>query len=128
MRSLTHGPAVAGAPLQLDEPPVAGGSVAWAGPALNEPFLIADVAVDSGASIGIAMDSPTMETVDDLLGDADIAMYRAKAQGKGRYHVFREADPDARAARDQTWVERSPTVRRRDPLRLVEPRLQPRAG
>ena len=69
-----------------------------------------------------------METVDDLLGDADIAMYRAKARGKGCYHVFRESDPDARAARDQTWVERGPTVRRRDPLRLIEPRLEPRAG
>ena len=33
-----------------------------------------------------------MATVDDLLGDADIAMYQAKAQGKGRYHVFRETD------------------------------------
>jgi hypothetical protein len=53
---------------------------------------------------------------------------RAKAQGKGRYHVFRETDPDARAARDQTWVERGPTVRRRDPLRLIEPRLEPGAG
>jgi diguanylate cyclase (GGDEF)-like protein len=100
---------------------------------LNEPLLIADVAVDAGASIGIAVDSPTMQTVDDLLGDADIAMYRAKAQGKGCYHVFRETDSDARAARDQAWVERGPTVRRREPLRLAEPRLaeprlEPTAG
>jgi hypothetical protein len=100
---------------------------------LNEPLLIADVAVDAGASIGIATDSPSMRTVDDLLGDADIAMYRAKAQGKGRYHVFRETDPEARAARDQTWVERGPTVRRREPLRVAEPRrpeprLEPAAG
>jgi diguanylate cyclase (GGDEF)-like protein len=100
---------------------------------LNEPLLIEDVAIEAGASIGIAIDSPTMQTVDDLLGDADIAMYRAKAQGKGRFHVFRETDPDARAARDQTWVERGPTVRRRAPLRvteprLAEPRLEPSAG
>jgi diguanylate cyclase (GGDEF)-like protein len=96
--------------------------------ALNEPLLIADVAVEAGASIGIAVDSPSMESVDDLLGDADIAMYRAKAQGKGRYHLFRETDAAARAARDQSWVERGPTVRRREPLRLAEPRLEPRAG
>jgi len=96
--------------------------------ALNEPLLIADVAVEAGASIGIAVDSPSMKSVDDLLGDADIAMYRAKAQGKGRYHVFRETDPAARAARDETWVERGPTVRRREPLRLAETRLEPRAG
>lgn len=101
--------------------------------ALNEPLLIGDVAVDAGASIGIAVDSPSMESVDDLLGDADIAMYRAKAQGKGRYHVFRETDADGRAARDQTWVERGPTVRRHAPLRAAEPRLaeprpEPSAG
>jgi predicted signal transduction protein with EAL and GGDEF domain len=89
--------------------------------------------VGVGASIGIAVDTPTSGTVDDLLGDADIAMYRAKAQGKGRYHVFRETDPDARAARDQAWVERGPTVRRRESLRiteprLAEPRLEPTAG
>jgi len=96
--------------------------------ALNQPLLIADVAVDAGASIGIAVDSPTMATVDDLLGDADIAMYRAKAQGKGRFHVFRENDPDARAAHDQTWAERGPTVRRRDQIHLAKPRLEPTAG
>jgi len=96
--------------------------------ALNEPLQIADMSVEAGASIGIAIDAPSMATVDDLLGDADIAMYRAKAQGKGRYHVFRESDAAARAARDQTWVERGPTVRRREPLRLTEPRLEPRAG
>lgn len=95
---------------------------------LSEPLTLGDASVEVGASIGIAIDSPAMQTVDDLLGDADIAMYQAKAQGKGRYHVFRESDPAARAARDQTWVERGPTVRRRDPLRLVEPRLEPRAG
>jgi diguanylate cyclase (GGDEF)-like protein len=96
--------------------------------ALNEPLHLADVYVEAGASIGIALDSPSMQSVDDLLGDADIAMYRAKAQGKGRYHVFRETDAAARAARDQTWVERGPTVRRREPLRFTEPRLEPRAG
>ena len=96
--------------------------------ALNEPLPIADAMIDAGASIGIALDSPSMSSVDDLLGDADIAMYQAKAKGKGGYHVFREADPAARTARDKTWVERGPTVRRREALRLAEPRLEPNAS
>jgi diguanylate cyclase (GGDEF)-like protein len=96
--------------------------------ALNEPLLIAEGSVDAGASIGIALDSPSMASVDDLLGDADVAMYQAKARGKGRYQVFKETDPTARGAADQTWVERGPTVRRREPIRLGEPRLEPGAG
>jgi diguanylate cyclase (GGDEF)-like protein len=96
--------------------------------ALGEPLSIDGREATTRASIGIAIDTPAMRTVDDLLGDADIAMYRAKALGKCRYHVFREADPAARAARDQTWVERGPTVRRPDMLNRVEPRLEAGAG
>lgn len=95
---------------------------------LNQPIVVADMTVGVGASIGIAVDTPTTTGVDDLLGDADIAMYRAKALGKGRHHVFRDSDPAALAARDQTWMERGPTVRRRELVRLVEPRLEPKAG
>jgi diguanylate cyclase (GGDEF)-like protein len=94
----------------------------------SQPLVVADASIGVGASIGIAIDTPEMETVDDLLVDADVAMYRAKAQGKGRYHVFRYTDPAARAALDKTWLERGPTVRRRPPGRIVEPRLEPRAG
>jgi diguanylate cyclase (GGDEF)-like protein len=96
--------------------------------ALDQPLPVAGRTVAVGVSIGIAIDSPRTGTMDDLLGDADIAMYRAKALGKGRYHVFQEADPAAIAAREQTWVGRGPTVRRREGVRLVEPRLEPRAG
>jgi diguanylate cyclase (GGDEF)-like protein len=96
--------------------------------ALNRELTVAGVSVGVGASIGIAIDTRTTASVDDLLGDADIAMYRAKALGKGRFHIFRDSDPAALAARDQTWLERGLTVRRRDPVRIGEPRLEPGAG
>jgi diguanylate cyclase (GGDEF)-like protein len=96
--------------------------------ALSEPLVIAGVPAAVGASIGIAIGTAEMRTADDLLGDADIAMYRAKAMGKGRYHIFRDSDPASRLDRDETWVERGPSVRRRDTLRLAEPRLEPRAS
>jgi len=52
-----------------------------------------------------------LRTVDDLLGDADVAMYQATALGKGRHHVFDAESSQGRAERTRSWVERGPTVR-----------------
>ena len=41
-------------------------------------------------SIGIALAGGNGQTAEDLLRDADAAMYRAKARGRGRYEVFDE--------------------------------------
>jgi diguanylate cyclase (GGDEF)-like protein len=54
--------------------------------AFHEPFRLGDDVVRVTASIGIA--TGTRESADDLLRDADIALYRAKAAGKGRYCVY----------------------------------------
>ena len=78
---------------------------------LAEPIAVAGVTVEVGASVGIAVDAPSMTTVDDLLGDADVAMYQAKALGKGRHHVFDAAAGEDRATRSRAWVEQGPTVR-----------------
>jgi GGDEF domain-containing protein len=37
----------------------------------------------ASASIGIVLGGPQDHTVDDVLRDADIAMYRAKGSGRG---------------------------------------------
>jgi len=55
---------------------------------LSAPFDIGGRNVFTNASIGIALDSPTYKHADDMLRDADTAMYRAKAAGKGRSEVF----------------------------------------
>ena len=41
------------------------------------------------ASIGIALGQRPQETPDDLLRDADLAMYLAKHNGKGRFEMYR---------------------------------------
>jgi diguanylate cyclase (GGDEF)-like protein len=46
----------------------------------NEAFV--------SASIGIALSNPGYECPEDILRDADTAMYRAKDTGKARYEVF----------------------------------------
>lgn len=40
------------------------------------------------ASIGIVLNTIPYSRPEDILRDADIAMYRAKALGKGRYEMF----------------------------------------
>ncbi|MEN9869905.1 MAG: hypothetical protein RLZZ171_888 [Cyanobacteriota bacterium] len=52
------------------------------------PIHLQERKVFSGASIGIVFGSTTYHNGIELLRDADIAMYRAKTLGKGRYAVF----------------------------------------
>ncbi|MGH2786822.1 MAG: putative bifunctional diguanylate cyclase/phosphodiesterase [Actinomycetota bacterium] len=56
--------------------------------ALKSPFLLQGNEVFVHASIGIAFNSSGRESVDDVLRNADVAMYRAKAHGKGCYEIF----------------------------------------
>ena len=53
--------------------------------ALEAPFELGAREVHVSASIGIATGTADAET---LLRDADLAMYRAKGEGKGRYAIF----------------------------------------
>jgi diguanylate cyclase (GGDEF)-like protein/PAS domain S-box-containing protein len=55
---------------------------------LEKPFVLEGNTVYTSASIGIALNSETTLNPEDLLRDADNAMYRAKALGKSQYAVF----------------------------------------
>ncbi len=55
---------------------------------LEAPFSLSGHEVYTTASIGIALSSTGYEHPENILRDADTAMYRAKAQGKARYEVF----------------------------------------
>ncbi len=55
---------------------------------LKQPMLIGGVNVTTSASIGITFSKLGYTTPEELVRDADIAMYRAKAAGKARYALF----------------------------------------
>ncbi|MCW2966430.1 MAG: hypothetical protein JWM71_202 [Solirubrobacteraceae bacterium] len=89
--------------------------------ALEAPILVAGREVFIGASIGIATGT---SGADDLLRHADVAMYRAKAQGKGRYAMYEdgmqaevverlelEADLQRAIDRDELEVFYQPIIR-----------------
>ena len=61
---------------------------------LKEPFGIDGREVYTTASIGIAESSLGYERAEDVLRDADLAMYRAKALGRVRFVLFDKAMRD----------------------------------
>ena len=58
---------------------------------LAPPFDVDGHEVVVGASVGIAVSTPSYQKPEEILRDADTAMYRAKARGGGCCQVFDEA-------------------------------------
>jgi diguanylate cyclase (GGDEF)-like protein/PAS domain S-box-containing protein len=58
---------------------------------LEEPLLVGDEHVLVRVSIGVAIGTSDTHNPDDLLRDADAAMYVAKRNGKGRHVLFEPA-------------------------------------
>ena len=71
--------------------------------ALSAPFSIGGREVFTSASIGIAPGLRHYANPDEIMRDADTAMYQAKASGKARHELF-DADMHARA-RDRLGLE-----------------------
>jgi diguanylate cyclase (GGDEF)-like protein len=73
--------------------------------ALAHPFFIKNAELGVSASVGIAFSDNTSrgrkESADTLLHDADAAMYRAKAQGPGKYTIFDRTMKADRVSRDK---------------------------
>jgi diguanylate cyclase (GGDEF)-like protein/PAS domain S-box-containing protein len=63
---------------------------------LRGSLRLGDREVFASVSIGIALSSSGYERPEDVLRDADLALYRAKAAGRGRYAIF-DVEMHARA-------------------------------
>jgi diguanylate cyclase (GGDEF)-like protein/PAS domain S-box-containing protein len=88
--------------------------------AIARPIEIAGVEVRVSVSIGVAVDAPdATTTADELLRDADLAMYTAKGDAPGTYAVY---EPSMHAAvlrrLEQKADVASPPVGRRGRTRL----------
>jgi PAS domain S-box-containing protein len=55
---------------------------------LAKPFQLLNQTIFTSASIGVSMGHQDYVSVEDVLRDADIAMYRAKSGGKSRHAIF----------------------------------------
>jgi diguanylate cyclase (GGDEF)-like protein/PAS domain S-box-containing protein len=95
---------------------------------LRQPLMVGQREIFLGVSIGVALSDAIRTTADEMLRDADLAMYEAKAQGRGRHVVF---SPQMReAALDRVALEND--LRRavgRGDLHLVyQPQVDLRTG
>jgi predicted signal transduction protein with EAL and GGDEF domain len=57
---------------------------------LSEPMHISGKELFTSASVGIALGNSRYRRAEELLRDADVAMYRAKAHGRQRFEIFDE--------------------------------------
>jgi diguanylate cyclase (GGDEF)-like protein len=96
---------------------------------LAEPFEVAGQRVFVTASVGIALSASGYTDVEDILRDADIAMYHAKQTGRARWVMFDqtmqlaavrrlqlEADLRGALAQDELFLHYQPIVSPRDGL------------
>jgi len=63
--------------------------------ALNQPYLLDGREHNSSPSMGVALFGDAQDTVDELLKRADLAMYRAKVEGRNTLRFF---DPQMQAS------------------------------
>jgi diguanylate cyclase (GGDEF)-like protein/PAS domain S-box-containing protein len=91
------------------------------GAALAQPARLGGVDVRPFASVGVTVQTAEHAAAEDLIRDCDIAMYQAKAGGKGRISVL---DQQARAeARDKLRLvaELREAIERREITLLYQP-------
>ncbi|AXK38166.1 putative bifunctional diguanylate cyclase/phosphodiesterase [Crenobacter cavernae] len=82
--------------------------------ALAAPFVLSGQQVFTTASIGIALSTPGYDEVQEILRDADIAMYRAKAGGRARWEVFDQRMGEQAVAHLRLDSELRDALRRRE--------------
>jgi EAL domain-containing protein (putative c-di-GMP-specific phosphodiesterase class I) len=68
---------------------------------VTQPFMVQGREVFTSVSIGIALSAPRYQVGEEMVRDADTAMYRAKAHGKACYEIFDTSMLEAAAHRLQ---------------------------
>ena len=96
--------------------------------AVAAPVTLAANTVQVTASVGVALFPSDAEDPDTLLRRADQAMYKAKAEGKNRFHVY-DAAVALRTRANRSIVTRVEEALRDGELRLhFQPQVDARAG
>lgn len=96
--------------------------------ALSEPFVLPGGPCDIAASVGIALAPHHGTLLHDLMRAADIAMYHAKAAGRGRVACFDTAMAGAITVRDQLDRDLALALERGEFALVFQPQVTSDAG
>jgi diguanylate cyclase (GGDEF)-like protein/PAS domain S-box-containing protein len=96
--------------------------------ALRQPFSISGDEIRSGASVGVALWAADSATAEELLKHADVALYRAKAEGRGVYRFFTQAMDAAVQARVHLNAELRRAVESEEFFVLFQPQVDGDSG
>ena len=91
--------------------------------AISEPFELHGHSVDIGASVGVAVCPDHGVAIEALMRAADIAMYRAKRQGGGRYCLFSEELAAEHQRKIDTEAALGEALQRGEFLLALQPQL-----
>ncbi len=89
--------------------------------AVQRPMVVGSNELVVTASIGFAVNATTQLSADDLLRDADAAMYRAKAAGRDRVEAFTKETGEASVAALQTSGELRRGLERNEVVPYFQP-------
>jgi diguanylate cyclase (GGDEF)-like protein len=95
---------------------------------LRVSFLINDNEIQVSGSIGVAASKSGSERADELLRNADVAMYTAKSEGKNRVALFEPTMHAAIVARHELSNELSRSLGRGELALLYQPIIDLRTG
>jgi diguanylate cyclase (GGDEF)-like protein len=96
--------------------------------AMHEPFLVDGRALHVTASIGIVLSDNRYGQPEEMLRDADTAMYAAKAQGRGRHQIFDVAMHDAAQERLRLETDLALGIEREEFVVFYQPILSMATG
>jgi diguanylate cyclase (GGDEF)-like protein len=96
--------------------------------ALDRPFLIDGVENVVSASIGIAVFPSDGASVEELMRNADMAMYRAKERGRRIYAFFEETMNTEVVERNRLERELRRAIAERQFVLYYQPQVDPRTG
>lgn len=96
--------------------------------ALAKPFKLGDQVIHSGSSIGITIFPQDLGNPDDLLRNADIALYRAKADGGNIFRLYDEEIDCEVQNRQKQEIKLREAIERDEFVLVYQPQIDLQSG